>query len=97
MKRVIKANTESNYRLTDADKNWLDRQTENMCDQVYENYGDEMEFDIVMEHMEEVILDPEYLRDHEQSEGLIQLAESRSADLINYVQSRIEYHIPRYS
>ena len=95
MKRVIKSSTAYMDDITESDKVKIKREVENMCYQCYDN--DELDYEVVMEHMEAIVLDPEYLEDNEYSEGVIALARSNNNEFINYVGTLVQKEIENYA
>lgn len=94
MKRVIKSSVARITGITESDKVKLKNEVDNICYECYEN--DELDYDVVMEHMEELVLDPEYLEDHEYSEGVIALARSKNKGFIDYVGTLVQEGIENY-
>ena len=94
MKRVIKSSIARMDDITESDKVKIKREVENMCYECDDN--DELDYEVVMEHMEVTVLDPEYLEDHEYSEGVIALARSKNKAFINYVGTLVQEKIENY-
>ena len=94
MKRVIKSSMAPITGITESDKVKLKNEVDNICYECYEN--DELDYDVVMEHMEEIVLDPEYLEDREYSEGAIALARSKNKGFIKYVGTLVQEGIENY-
>lgn len=94
MKRVIKSSMALITGITESDKVKLKNEVDNICYECYEN--DELDYDVVMEHMEEIVLDPKYLEDREYSEGAIALARSKDKGLIDYVRTLVQEGIENY-